>query len=85
MMNIYQQIVNKKLHNITADELMKYSGEYNISLTPDQAKKVSALLQSKKVNVFNTSERIQLMKEVAKITGHETAKKVNQLFLEFTK
>lgn len=85
MMNIYQQIVNKKLHNITGDELMKYSGEYNISLTPDQAKKVSALLQSKKVNVFNTSERIQLMKEVAKITGHETAKKVNQLFLEFTK
>ncbi|MEA3318952.1 MULTISPECIES: DUF2624 domain-containing protein [unclassified Bacillus (in: firmicutes)] len=85
MMNIYQQIVNKKLHNITAEELMKYSGEYNISLTLDQAKKVSALLQSKKVNVFNTSERIQLMKEVAKITGHETAKKVNQLFLEFTK
>ncbi|WP_240948504.1 DUF2624 domain-containing protein [Bacillus sp. RO1] len=85
MMNIYQQIVNKKLHNITAEELMKYSGEYNISLTSDQAKKVSALLNSKKVNVFNTSERIQLMKEVAKITGHETAKKVNQLFLEFTK
>ncbi|NLP50976.1 DUF2624 domain-containing protein [Bacillus sp. RO1] len=84
-MNIYQQIVNKKLHNITAEELMKYSGEYNISLTSDQAKKVSALLNSKKVNVFNTSERIQLMKEVAKITGHETAKKVNQLFLEFTK
>ncbi|TYS69200.1 DUF2624 domain-containing protein [Sutcliffiella horikoshii] len=84
-MNIYQQIVNKKLHNITAEELMKYSGEYNISLTLDQAKKVAALLQSKKVNVFNTSERIQLMKEVAKITGHETAKKVNQLFLEFTK
>jgi TRAP-type C4-dicarboxylate transport system substrate-binding protein len=85
MMNIYQQIVNKKLHNITAEELMKYSAEYSINLTNDQAKKVSALLQSKKVNVFNTSERIQLMKEVAKITGHETAKKVNELFLEFTK
>lgn len=84
-MNIYQQIVNKKLHNITPEELMNYSAQYNISLTTDQAKKVSALLQSKKVNVFNTSERIQLMKEVAKITGHETAKKVNQLFLEFTK
>lgn len=84
-MNIYQQIVNKKLHNISPEELMNYSAQYNISLTTDQAKKVSALLQSKKVNVFNTSERIQLMKEVAKITGHETAKKVNQLFIEFTK
>ncbi|MGD6832228.1 DUF2624 domain-containing protein [Bacillus haimaensis] len=84
-MNIYQQIVNKKLHNISPEELMNYSAQYNISLTSDQAKKVSALLQSKKVNVFNTSERIQLMKEVAKITGHETAKKVNQLFMEFTK
>jgi hypothetical protein len=84
-MNIYQQIVNKKLHNISPEELMNYSAQYNISLTSDQAKKVSALLHSKKVNVFNTSERIQLMKEVAKITGHETAKKVNQLFMEFTK
>ncbi|RJR09251.1 DUF2624 domain-containing protein [Candidatus Parcubacteria bacterium] len=84
-MNIYQQIVNKKLHNISPEELMNYSAQYNISLTSDQAKKVSTLLQSKKVNVFNTSERIQLMKEVAKITGHETAKKVNQLFMEFTK
>lgn len=85
MMNIYQQIVNKKLHNITPDELLSYSSQYNISLTGDQAKKISTLLQAKKVNVFNTSERIQLMKEVAKITGHETAKKVNQLFTEFTK
>ncbi|MBM7620284.1 hypothetical protein JOC95_002137 [Bacillus tianshenii] len=84
-MNIYQQIVNKKLHNISPEELLNYSAQYNISLTSDQAKKVSALLQSKKVNVFNTSERIQLMKEVARITGHETAKKVNQLFMEFTK
>lgn len=84
-MNIYQQIINKKLHNISPEELMNYSAQNNISLTTDQAKKVSALLQSKKVNVFNTSERIQLMKEVAKITGHETAKKVNQLFMEFTK
>ncbi|MGM0835761.1 MAG: DUF2624 domain-containing protein [Bacillota bacterium] len=84
-MNIYQQIVNKKLHTISPEELMNYSAQNNISLTSDQAKKVSALLQSKKVNVFNTSERIQLMKEVAKITGHETAKKVNQLFMEFTK
>lgn len=84
-MNIYQQIVNKKLHNISPEELLNYSAQYNISLTSDQAKKVSALLQFKKVNVFNTSERIQLMKEVARITGHETAKKVNQLFMEFTK
>ncbi|WP_078379679.1 DUF2624 domain-containing protein [Sutcliffiella halmapala] len=84
-MNIYQQIVNKKLNNITPDELIHYGLQYDISLTNDQAKKISALLQSKKVNVFNTSERIQLMKDVAKITGHETAKKVNQLFTEFTK
>lgn len=84
-MNIYQQIVNKKLHNISPEELMSYGAQYNISLTSDKAKKISNLLKSKKVNVFNDSERILLMKEVAKITGAETAKKVNQLFMEFTK
>ena len=84
-MNIYQTIVNKKLNSISPSELIQYAGQYQIPLTNDQAKKVSTLLNSKKVNVFNTSERLQLMKEIAKITGHETAKKVNQLFMEFTK
>ena len=84
-MNIYQTIVNKKLNSISPSELIQYAGQYQIPLTNDQAKKVSTLLNSKKVNVFNTSERLHLMKEIAKITGHETAKKVNQLFTEFTK
>ena len=84
-MNIYQTIVNKKLNSISPSELIQYAGQYQIPLTNDQAKKVSTLLNSKKVNVFNTSERLQLMKEIAKITGHDTAKKVNQLFIEFTK
>ncbi|WP_096153370.1 MULTISPECIES: DUF2624 domain-containing protein [Bacillus] len=84
-MNIYQTIVNKKLNSITSSELIEYAGQYQIPLTNDQAKKVSNLLQTKKVNIFNTSERLQLMKEIARITGHDTAKKVNQLFVEFTK
>ena len=86
-MNIYQQIINKKLNTLSPEELIQYAQQYNIVITNDQAKKIIKLVKEKngKVNVFNASERLQLMKELAKITGHDTAKKVNQLFMEFIK
>ncbi|AST92594.1 DUF2624 domain-containing protein [Sutcliffiella cohnii] len=86
-MNIYQQIINKKLNTLSPEELVQYAQQYNIEISMEQAKKIIKLVKEKngKVNVFNTSERLQLMKELSKITGHETAKKVNQLFMEFIK
>ncbi|HAQ07291.1 MAG TPA: DUF2624 domain-containing protein [Bacillus bacterium] len=82
---IFENIINHKIRNITADELLKYASQFQISISKPQAQKIAAYLRGKQVNIFIDSERTALIKEIARITGPETAREVNKLFVEFTK
>ena len=84
-MKIFENIINHKVSTITADELLKYGDQFNISITKQQAEKIAAYLRGKQVNIFDNNERAKLIKAIAKITGPETAKEVNRLFIQFTK
>lgn len=84
-MAIFENIINHKISNITADELLKYANQFQISITKPQAQKIAEYLRGKKVNIFNNSERTALIKEIARITNPETAREVNKLFIQFTK
>ena len=84
-MSIFENIINHKISNITAAELLKYASQFNISVTREQAKKIADYLRGKQINIFNPSERAVLIKEIAKVAGPETAKEVNKLFIQFTK
>jgi len=84
-LKIFENIINHKISTITAEELLKYGGQFQISITKDQAKKIAAYLRGKQVNIFNDEERKQLIREIAKVAGAETAKEVNRLFIQFTK
>ncbi|MCM3663987.1 DUF2624 domain-containing protein [Mesobacillus subterraneus] len=84
-MAIFENIINHKISNITADELLKYASQFNISISKPQAQKIAGYLRGKKVNIFIDSERTALIKEIARITSPETAREVNKLFIKFTK
>lgn len=84
-MTIFQSIINHKINTITADELIKYANQFNISVSKQQAVKISEYLRGKNVNIFNDSERAQLVKEIAKTAGPATAREVNKLFIQLTK
>ncbi|MEH7885480.1 DUF2624 domain-containing protein [Bacillus sp. JJ1609] len=84
-MAIFENIINHKISNITADELLKYASQFQISITMAQSQKIAGYLRGKKVNIFNDSERTALIKEIARITSPETAREVNKLFVKFTK
>lgn len=84
-MKIFENIINHKISNITADELLKYATQFKINITKKQSVQIADYLNGKKVNIFNPSERVKLIKEIAKVAGPETAKEVNQLFILFTK
>lgn len=84
-MKIFENIINHKINTITGDELIKYGNQFQISITKSQANKIAAYLRGKHVNIFNDTERAKLIKEIAKIAGPETAKSVNQIFIQFTK
>jgi hypothetical protein len=82
---IFENIINHKISNITADELLKYAQQFQISVSKPQAQKIAEYLRGKKVNIFNDSERTAIIKEIARITNPETAREVNKLFIKFTK
>ncbi|MEI1422119.1 DUF2624 domain-containing protein [Bacillus cabrialesii] len=83
-MILFQRIILQRLNQATADDLLKYSKQYGISLTRTQAIEVANLLYGKNVNIFNESERMRLLKQVEAITSKETAQTVNELFKQFT-
>ncbi|MGZ4159394.1 MAG: DUF2624 domain-containing protein [Neobacillus sp.] len=84
-MKIFENIINHKINTITADELLKYAQQFNISLNRLQANKIAGYLRGKNVNIFDDSQRAALVKEIAKSAGPETAREVNKLFMQFTK
>lgn len=84
-MKIFESIINHKINTMTADELLKYANQFQISVTKTQAEQIAGYLRGKQVNIFNDKERRLLIKEIAKTAGANTAKQVNQLFLLFTK
>lgn len=77
--------MNKKLNGITAEELMKYGKEYNIAITVKQCQQVATLMKGQNINIYNDTERLQLIKKIAKVTSPETARQVNALLLNLVK
>lgn len=84
-MKIFENIINHKVSTITADELLKYGDQFNITISKQQAEKIASYLRGKQINIFDDNERTKLIKALAKIAGPETAREVNRLFLQFTK
>ena len=84
-MSIFQNIINHKLNTMTADELLQYADQYQISLSEKKPSQIANYIKGKKVNIFNDGERSQLIRELAKITNIHTAKEVNRLLSSFTK
>ncbi|MFD3447709.1 DUF2624 domain-containing protein [Microbacteriaceae bacterium 4G12] len=84
-MNIIQHFVNKKLNSMTVDELLKYSKDYQIPITAGQAKQVVSLINGKNINIYNSVERIELIKRIAKVTSPSVAQQVNTLLQKLLK
>ena len=85
MVKIFENIINHKINTITAEELISYANQFNIAINQQQSSKIAVYLRGKNVNIFDTSQRAQLVKQIAKIAGPETAREVNKLFVQFTK
>ncbi|AZU63352.1 DUF2624 domain-containing protein [Neobacillus mesonae] len=84
-MRIFESIINHKINTITAEELLKYAKQFNITVNRGQAKKIAEYLKGKNINIFDDRERSKLIKEIAKAAGPETAREVNKLFMELAK
>ncbi|HDR7792011.1 TPA: DUF2624 domain-containing protein [Bacillus luti] len=84
-MNLIKKIVNKKLNHISTKELLKYSEEYEVPITAAQADQIVLLIKGKNINIYDNNERLELLKEIAKVTSPTTAQQVNTLFQQLLK
>ncbi|MEH7414110.1 DUF2624 domain-containing protein [Neobacillus drentensis] len=84
-MKIFESIINHKINTITAEELVKYANQFNITVSRQQAIKIAEYLRGKNINIFDNTQRAQLVKQIAKAAGPETAREVNNLLIQFTK
>lgn len=82
-MILFQKIVNQKINNISTEELMQYARQNNIQIGRPQAVEVVKLMRGKNINLFNETERSQLLQNIANITSPQTAQQVNQIFKQF--
>ena len=84
-MAIFENIINHKIKTITTEELIKYANQFNIALSRNMAEKVALYLRNTTLNIFNDNERTQMIRDIAKITGPQTAREINKLILELSK
>ncbi|MEH7110651.1 DUF2624 family protein, partial [Bacillus sp. JJ1764] len=49
-MKIFENIINHKINTITAEELIKYANQFNITVNRQQAKKIAEYLRGKNIN-----------------------------------
>lgn len=84
-MNLIKQLVNKKLNHISTKELLKYSKEYEVSITTAQADQIVGLMKGKNINIYDNDERLALLKQIVQVTSPATAQQVNTLFQQLLK
>ena len=84
-MKIFENIINHKINTITAEELLKYANQFNITVNRQQAKKIAEYLRGKNINIFDDGQRAKLIREIARAAGPQIARDVNKLFTELVK
>jgi hypothetical protein len=82
---LIQAIVNKKVNNMSVDELLKLCQEHHIAVTYSQAQQAVQVIKQKKVDIYNDNDRAELIQKIAHITSPTTAQQVDKLLVKLTK
>lgn len=85
MNSIMQQMAIKKIKQISKKELLTYSEEYEIPITPSQADQILHYIKTKEINPFTEQGRLLMFKNIARITDISTAQQAQKLFHELIK
>ncbi|SFA70674.1 Protein of unknown function [Lentibacillus halodurans] len=85
MSTFIKQMINKKLKQLSPDELLYYARQYNFSISKEQARLITAYLRQNPIDPFDPGKRAKMFKELARITDQETANQAQSLFQKMIK
>ena len=78
-MNFYQSFVNQRLRTLTTNEIVRLGPNNGGLIDLDEASKVSRLLHSLNLNVFNKDERLLLYNQITSITSQYVASEFDKI------
>lgn len=77
-----KELVKMKLKQLSYQDLLNYSIQYDFSLTKMQAQNIIEYIHTNDFDPFDESDRIKISNELAQITDQATATQANLLFNE---
>ncbi len=83
-MKLFESIVNLKINRITASELRDFASQQGLTLTKTEAEEITKLIRGKSINIFDKTEREQLLKKIEEISGAEKAQQIEKIFYNMT-
>ena len=83
-MKLFESIVNLKINRITANELLEFARQQGLSLSMTEAEEITNLIRGKSINIFNQTERKQLLQKIEKIVGLKKAQQIEKIFHSMT-
>jgi len=78
-----KQVINLKMNTLTPQELLRLGNKYQLTLSSQQAKKIVDIIKERKINVFNSSERGQLLQKITESTNSDIAQQIEYIFSNF--
>lgn len=77
------QMINYKINQLTVDELLALSAQYQFSLSRRDAQKIIKILRSETIDIANTQQRDRLIARIKKEVSPKTAQEINKLMDQF--
>lgn len=83
-MKLFEMMVNHKINQIRPDELLSLAKQHQITLTPNQAQSITALLAGRNINIFDIRQRQNVLGQITQVAGANTARAIETLFNNLT-
>lgn len=82
MSTFLKELINSKLKQLSAEEVMHYGNLYGFRISKAEANEITVFLKKNSLDPFNASDRTKAFKKLEKITSSETAKKAEALLAQ---
>lgn len=76
-------MVNQKLNNLSAQELIQLAAQYQFPVSPSEANKVIAILRRYNININNAAQRNEIIEAIAAEVSREKANYIQYLINNF--
>ncbi|MFD2637454.1 DUF2624 family protein [Piscibacillus salipiscarius] len=80
-----KHLIRTKLYASTPDELMKYSKQYGISLTRQQANQLLQFIKKESIDPFSKQDRSKTYQYVEQHIGRQEAQQAERLLNQLAK